>query len=221
MKDIILVFSLFCITLCNSNNAGNIKNCNTQKIKNDEFNEFIKKFKLKQLPLEVVPKVDKEFNFDRGISLDDSKKFLCTNSASNCIEQPDGGYYNFYYSDLIKMNDSSLIVLTFYRVSDNGTDYILNVYDAEGKYISSLIIGGQVDDVSQKESIIKADYEIRVSNWTIVKKESSNVFLTEKETKIYSIGKLGNINLINTINQGQIRCKMEKEQNFRLVEITK
>jgi hypothetical protein len=220
MRDIILVFSLLFVHFC-GNNMGGIKNSSTQQLGNNEFNKFIENFIPKQLPLSVIPKIDKEFNFDRGISIGDAKKFLCTNSASNCVEQPGGGYYNFYYSDIVKVNNGNLLFLSFYRVSESGTDYILNVYDAVGKFISSLIIGGQVDEVSQTESTISNECEIKVTNWLIVNKESDNVFLTEKETKLYSIDKQGNINLINSIKQGQIKCKIEREQNFRLIEIAK
>jgi hypothetical protein len=185
MKNIFLLLLLILLFSCKSrsksDNSGNL-----DLTSNNNFNNFIGNFTNKTLPFELSVINDlHDFDFSKVISLDDATTFLYKGNRS-CISIPTGGYYNFYYSNLISTESKKFILLTYYRVGEE-TDYIMNSYDYSGNFKDSLIIAGQVGDSIQKEVFISKHVEIQVTKIKIISPIENLTFHAQREISDYFI----------------------------------
>jgi len=206
---LILVLS---IIACSNEGKRNFKN---NQVIDDEFTSFLNSFNQKELPFKVVPKLDDEFSNERLMNRELAKQYICTNNE-DCLMQPTGGYYNFYYSNIYDI-DESFILISYYRVYSEGVDYILTTFNKSGKIIDDLIVGGQVDEGLQIESLIKEDLNIviKLLHYTPDITESNFVEVTKVE-KTYDINDDGKFMFINRIGFKEEMYFFDENESFRL-----
>lgn len=176
-----------------------LSNCglpNNQEKKNitaeiNSYKKFLENLKEKSLPFEVIPTLDNEFDFNRKINLNDVKEFLCKDKTESCIEQPTGGYYNYYYSNYFIIKGFNFDLISYYRISDDYEEYIIVTLSRDGKIIDNLNIAGQLNDQSQKDALITDKLEIITSEIIVNNRITDNVFNGKKLKSYYVINKDG------------------------------
>jgi len=187
------------------------------------FQNFVNKFDYRELPYEINIASNDWINFNIAttseISRADAIKFLC-NKDDNCVKQPTGGFYQYYFGYRVKLNDK--VGLIYYRTSSDYTGYVLSVFDTIGALQSSLFLSGvkgEYDPEAQKEVIIGHDGVIEIGEIIFNNgiDYSGNVFKANYTMKKYQLSVQGKIDELSNLNKLGIEVKCDKTQKDRVI----
>lgn len=178
---------------------------------------FINKFNIKKLPCDIIPSLDTTLDFKNKIDFESVNSRLSFDNDKKDIVDPLGGYYNFYYSNRYLTTDSFYLI-SYYRVSQSGYDYIIATLNKYCKLIDQLIIAGQVDDQSQMEAIIDKNMFIESTNIKILGRLDNGIFSAQKIKYYYKLLHSGHFRLVTMDSTGISKYKFAEHTN-RLTEL--
>ncbi len=187
------------------------------------FQSFVNKFDYRELPYNINVASNDWINFNKTtlseINRADVVKFLC-NKNDNCVKQPTGGFYQYYFGYRIKLKEK--VGLIYYRISSDYTGYVLSIFDTVGVLQSSLFLSGvkgEYDPEAQKEAVIGSDCLIEIGE--IIFKSgidySGTIFKANYSLKKYQVSLQGNIDVLSTVNRMEIDVKCDKTQKDRVI----